>query len=55
MTENNEIIDLLTAIVSTIESQDQQAQQAKTELLKKLTAIASNTDKVITNFHKLID
>ena len=55
MTENNEIIDLLTAIVSTIESRDQQAQQAKTELLKKLTAIASNTDKVSTNFPKLIE
>lgn len=55
MTENNEIIDLLTAIVSTIESQDKQAQQAKTELLEKLTAIASNTDTVSTNFPKLIE
>ena len=55
MTENNEIIDLLTAIVSTIESRDQQAQQAKTELIEKLTAIASNTDKVSTNFPKLIE
>ena len=55
MTDNSEIIDLLTAIVSTIESQDTQAQNAKNELLEQLKVIASKTDTVSTNFPKLIE
>ena len=55
MTDNSEIIDLLTAIVSTIESQDTQAQTAKSELLEQLKVIASKTDTVSTNFPKLIE
>ena len=55
MTDNSEIIDLLTAIVSTIESQDTQAQKAKTELLEQLKVIDSKTDTVSTNFPKLIE
>ncbi len=55
MTDNSEIIDLLTAIVSTIESQDTQAQNAKTELLEQLKVIDSKTDTVSTNFPKLIE
>lgn len=55
MTDNSEIIDLLTAIVSTIESQDKQAQSAKVELLEQLKVIASKTDAVSTNFPKLIE
>lgn len=55
MTDNSEIIDLLTAIVSTIESQDAQAQTAKSELLEQLRVIASKTDTVSTNFPKLIE
>jgi hypothetical protein len=55
MTDNSEIIDLLTAIVSTIESQDAQAQSAKAELLEQLKVIASKTDTVSTNFPKLIE
>ncbi len=55
MTDNSEIIDLLTAIVSTIESQDKQAQSAKAELLEQLKVIASKTDVVSTNFPKLIE
>ena len=55
MTDNSEIIDLLTAIVSTIESQDVQAKTAKNELLEQLKVIASKTDAVSTNFPKLIE
>lgn len=55
MTDNNEIIDLLTAIVSTIESQDEKANKAKFELLEQLKVIASKTDTVSTNFPKLIE
>lgn len=55
MTDNSEIIDLLTAIVSTIESQDIQAQKAKSELVEQLKVIASKTDTVSTNFPKLIE
>ena len=55
MTENSEIIDLLTAIVSSIESQETQAQSAKTELLEQLKLLASKTDTVSTNFPKLIE
>ena len=55
MTDNSEIIDLLTAIVSTIENQDKQAQTAKLELLEQLKVIASKTDTVSTNFPKLIE
>jgi hypothetical protein len=55
MTDNSEIIDLLTAIVSTIESQDTQAKTAKNELLEQLKVIASKTDSVSTNFPKLIE
>ena len=55
MTDNSEIIDLLTAIVSTIENQDKQAQTAKSELLEQLKVIASKTDTVSTNFPKLIE
>ena len=55
MTDNSEIIDLLTAIVSTIENQDIQAQTAKSELLEQLKVIASKTDIVSTNFPKLIE
>ena len=55
MTDNSEIIDLLTAIVSTIESQDATAQIAKSELLEQLKVIASKTDTVSTNFPKLIE
>lgn len=35
MTDNSEIIDLLTAIVSTIETSDTKAQTAKSELLEQ--------------------
>ena len=55
MTDNSEIIDLLTAIVSSIESQETQAQSAKTELLEQLKLLASKTDTVSTNFPKLIE
>ena len=55
MTDNSEIIDLLTAIVSTIESQDTQAQNRQNELLEQLKVIASKTDTVSTNFPKLIE
>ena len=55
MTDNSEIIDLLTAIVSTIESQDEKANKAKFELLEQLKVIASKTDTVSTNFPKLIE
>ncbi|NAR52101.1 MlaD family protein [Acinetobacter haemolyticus] len=55
MTDNREIIDLLTAIVSTIENQDTQTQIAKSELLEQLKMIASKTDTVSTNFPKLIE
>ena len=55
MTDNNEIIDLLTAIVSTIETSDTKAQTAKSELLEQLKVIASKTDTVSTNFPKLIE
>lgn len=55
MTDNNEIIDLLTAIVSTIESQDEKANKAKFELLEQLKVIASKTNTVSTNFPKLIE
>ena len=55
MTDNSEIIDLLTAIVSTIESQDIQAQKAKSELVEQLKVIDSKTDTVSTNFPKLIE
>ena len=55
MSDNSEIIDLLTAIVSTIESQDVQAKTAKNELLEQLKVIASKTDAVSTNFPKLIE
>ena len=55
MTDNSEIIDLLTAIVSTIESQDIQAQKAKSELVEQLKVIASKTDTISTNFPKLIE
>ena len=55
MTDNSEIIDLLTAIVSTIESQDEKANKAKFELLEQLKIIASKTDTVSTNFPKLIE
>lgn len=55
MTDNSEIIDLLTAIVSTIESQDEKANKAKSELLEQLKVIASKTDTVSTNFPKLIE
>ena len=55
MTDNSEIIDLLTAIVSTIETSDIKAQTAKSELLEQLKVIASKTDTVSTNFPKLIE
>lgn len=55
MTENSEIIDLLTAIVGTIESQDLAANRAKMELLEQLKIIDSKTDTVRTNFPKLIE
>ena len=55
MTDNSEIIDLLTAIVSTIETSDTKAQTAKSELLEQLKVIASKTDTVSTNFPKLIE
>ena len=55
MTDNSAIIDLLTTIVETIESQDTQAQNAKNELLEQLKVIASKTDTVSTNFPKLIE
>ena len=55
MTDNSEIIDLLTAIVSTIETSDTKAQTAKSELLEQLKIIASKTDTVSTNFPKLIE
>ena len=55
MTDNSAIIDLLTTIVETIESQDTQAQSAKAELLEQLKVIESKTDTVSTNFPKLIE
>ena len=55
MTDNSEIIDLLTAIVSTIETSDIKAQTAKSELLEQLKLLASKTDTVSTNFPKLIE
>ena len=55
MTDNSEIIDLLTAIVSTIETSDTKAQTAKSELLEQLKVIASKTDTISTNFPKLIE
>ena len=55
MTENSEIIDLLTAIVGTIESQDLAANRAKMELLEQLKIIDSKTDTIRTNFPKLIE
>ena len=54
MTDNAEIIDLLTAIVSTIENQDEKGNKAKSELLEQLKIIAAKTDTVSTNFPKLI-
>ncbi|ENU64200.1 hypothetical protein [Acinetobacter lwoffii] len=55
MSDNSEIIDLLTAIVSTIETSDTKAQTAKSELLEQLKVIASKTDTISTNFPKLIE
>lgn len=55
MTASNETIDLLTAIVDTIESSDEKAQQAKSELLEQLKLLTSKTDVVSTNFPKLIE
>ena len=55
MTDNNTVIELLTAIVSTIESNDKNANQAKSELMEQLKIIASKTDTISTNFPKLIE
>ena len=55
MTDENHIIDLLTAIVSTIETQDANTEASKNQVLKQLEIIASNTEKVSTNFPKLIE
>ena len=55
MTASNETIDLLTAIVCTIESSDEKAQIAKSELLEQLKLLTSKTDVISTNFPKLIE
>lgn len=55
MTDENHIIDLLTAIVSTIETQDANTEASKNQVLKQLEIIASNTEKVSTNFPKLVE
>lgn len=55
MAESNETIDLLTAIVGTIESSDEKAQIAKSELLEQLKLLTSKTDVISTNFPKLIE
>jgi hypothetical protein len=51
MTASNETIDLLTAIVDTIESSDEKAQQAKSELLEQLKLLTSKTDVVLSLIH----
>lgn len=55
MTDNTEIIDLLSAMVSTIDSQDAKAQAAKDEIIEKLAVLGSKTDTISTNFPKLIE
>jgi len=55
MAQSNETIDLLTAIVGTIESSDENAQKAKSELLEQLKLLTSKTDVLSTNFPKLIE
>ncbi|RFC81514.1 hypothetical protein [Acinetobacter sichuanensis] len=60
MSENStiptvQIVDLLTEIVNTIQTQDVTASRAKMELLEQLKIIDSKTDTIRTNFPKLIE
>lgn len=55
MIESKDTIDLLTAIVSSIETSDENSQKAKSEILEQLKLLISKTDVVSTNFPKLIE